>query len=66
MKENIKAKYHEVLQKIETEELPFSVKMEGLSFQEVETLRYELMNKNLKVNIYEEFKELYIGVSDKN
>jgi hypothetical protein len=66
MKENIKAKYHEVLQKIETEGLPFSVKMEGLSFQEVETLRYELMNKNLKVNIYEEFKELYIGVSEKN
>ena len=65
MNEKIQKKYNEALQKIETEGLPFALKVAELTFQEAETLRYELMNKNLKVNIYEEFKELYLGVSDK-
>lgn len=62
MNEKMTAKYNEVLQKIETQGFPLSVKMDGLTFQEVEKVRYELMNKKLRVNIYEEFKELYIGV----
>ena len=65
MDEKIQKKYHEALQKIETEGLPFSMKVAELTFKEAETLRYELMNKNLRVNIYEEFKELYLGVYEK-
>lgn len=65
MDEKISKKYHEALQKIETEGLPFSLKVNELTFQEAEKLRYELMNKNLRVNIYEEFKELYLGIYEK-
>lgn len=65
MNEKTKLKYEEALQKIETEGLPFSMNVKELSFQEAEKLRYELMNKNLRVNIYEEFKELYLGVYEK-
>jgi hypothetical protein len=65
MDEKIQKKYHEALQKIETEGLPFSLKVAELSFQEAEKLRYELMNKKLRVEIYEEFKELYLGVYEK-
>jgi protein associated with RNAse G/E len=65
MNEKIQKRYFEVLQKIETEGLPFSVNVADLTFQEAEKLRYELMNKKLRVEIYEEFKELYLGVYEK-
>lgn len=65
MNEKIQKKYNEALQKIEIDGLPFSLHVPELSFQEAETLKYELMNKKLKVIIYEEFKELYLGISEK-
>lgn len=66
METKIQDKYYEALQKIETEGLPFALPLPDFSFQEAEKLRYKLMEKKLRVEIYEEFKELHLGIYDKN
>lgn len=65
MQEQIKTKYYEIMQKLESQPLPFSVELKDLSFKQAEELRYELCRKDLRVEIYEEFKVLYLGIYER-
>lgn len=62
MTEKMQNKYYEIMQKMETEQLPIAVACGDLTFKEVESLRYELENPNLRITIYEEFKVVYLGI----
>jgi hypothetical protein len=51
-----------ILKQRENTTKSFQIEMDGLSFSEVESLRYQLLSRNIRAEIYSEFKKVYLGI----
>ena len=64
--DKINEKLYEINRLLETKALPFDVELKDFTFKEAEEIKYRLMERNFRVNIYEEFKVLHLGIYKKN
>lgn len=60
--DKIKEKMYEINRLLESKALPFDVELKDFTFKEAEELKYQLMERKFRVNIYEEFKILHLGI----
>ncbi len=60
--DKIKDKMYEINRLLESKPLPFDIELKDFSFKEAEELKYQLMERKFRVNIYEEFKILHLGI----
>ena len=64
--DKINEKLYEINRLLETKGLPFDIELKDFTFKEAEEIKYRLMERNFRVNIYEEFKVLHLGIYKKN